>query len=412
MSQARQSSQIADESFVRDLAYPLGFSLLGVAAAEPSPYGQYVRRWLASGQHGQMGYLAENIDKRLDPRRFLPGAQSVISVADRYVAVGDPSGPARVEGRNQATTCGHAAHPGLAETRPSKLKRGRPVSPRRSIGRIARYAWGNDYHTIIKKRLHTLADALRRHWPNHQYLTCVDTAAILEREHASRAGLGWIGKHTLLIHPRLGSWLLLGQIVTTLPVECSEPTRSVTTDHCGNCTRCIDACPTRCIAPKGYQIDAQRCIGYLTVEHRGTIDPQLHGPMGQWIAGCDVCQQVCPFNVEGTARLDESSPQGGEGLRPEYEPRSPAPQVDLFEVLGWDAEDRRRAFQGSALRRIKLDPLKRNAIIAAGNYLRKHLDDRLRRRLDQMACDPRESDLVRTTAAQVLEQLASHRSRP
>ena len=140
---------------------------------------------------------------------------------------------------------------------------------------------------MIKKRLFRLADLLRERWPDHHYKVAVDTAPILEREHAMRAGLGWVGKHTLIIHPRLGSWLLLGQIVTTLDIQPDEPA----IDHCGTCTRCIDACPTNCIEP--YQLDAQRCISYLTIEHRSLIDHEFHSAMGDWIAGCDVCQEVC-----------------------------------------------------------------------------------------------------------------------
>ena len=158
-------------------------------------------------------------------------------------------------------------------------------------GRIARYALGDDYHEIIKDRLHVLADWLRQIAPDAQTRAAVDTAPVLERELAGLAGIGWVGKNTCVIHPRVGSWLLLGQIITTLSLSADEPMP----DHCGTCTRCIDACPTDAIT-QPYQLDASRCISYLTIEHRGEIPTEFHGPIGDWLYGCDICQDVCPHN--------------------------------------------------------------------------------------------------------------------
>ena len=264
-------------------------------------------------------------------------------------------------------------------------------------GKIARYAWGDDYHRVMKKRLFQLADALKVAWPDHAYRVAVDTAPILEREHALRAGLGWIGKHTLLIHPTLGSWLLLGQIVTTLELQ---PNSSPQTDHCGTCTRCIDACPTGCITP--FELDASRCISYLTIEHRGPIEPALHGDMQSWVAGCDVCQEVCPFNRPVSSRESEPPPP----IHPRYALRPPGPEISLIELLGWDTDARRVALQASALKRIKLDMFKRNALIAAGNYLMKRQHPQLQHRVEQIAIDSEEPPLVRHTARQVLQRLA------
>ena len=356
---------------ITELAAPMGFSLMGITPAWPSQHDEYFRKWLAAGQHGEMAYLARHLAKRLDPTKMLPGAQSVICVADRY-----PNHAPNRQRDDQAT------------------------------GRIARYAWGDDYHEVIKKRLHQLADRLRQRWPSEQYRATVDTAPVLERDHAHRAGLGWIGKHTLLLHPQLGSWLLLGEIVTTLAVVPDEAGPD-TTNHCGSCTRCIDACPTNCIATNGYQLDASRCIGYLTIEHRGPIHTDLQLLMDNWVAGCDICQEVCPFN-QVTPRPNDDGPP----IHPRYTPRFPAPSLPLLEILGWDTADRQAAFKNSALKRIKLDPLKRNALIAAGNSLSGQSNPELLQRIEQMANDPEESELVRLTARQILDRLKHHSPPP
>ncbi|MEE9212552.1 MAG: tRNA epoxyqueuosine(34) reductase QueG, partial [Phycisphaeraceae bacterium] len=349
------------------LTQPLGFTIVGIAAAEPTGHADFIRNWLADGKHGQMHYLGRHLEQRLDPSAMLPGAKSIICVADRHATQAQSPKP---QGRVPA-------------------------------GRIARYAWGDDYHTIIKKRLFELADALRTQYPTHEFRAAVDTAPILEREHAARAGLGWVGKHTLLIHPKLGSYLLLGEIVTTLVIQASsEAGLAAVTDHCGTCTRCIDACPTYCISP--YQLDAARCISYLTIEHRDAIDPSLHNAMGDWITGCDVCQQVCPFNrdheieVESPkSQVQSPSPQiqnPHAEIRNLYAARPPAPAIRLLDVLNWDAKDRQKAFARSALKRIKLDMLKRNALIAAGNYLTKHNDSALRQRIETLAANMSEPE--------------------
>lgn len=372
-----------------ELAQSLGFALVGVASAGPSAYARHVRQWITEGRHGEMSYLQNNLDTRLDPGRLLDGARSIIGVADLHPedTALPPHGP--------------APH-----------------------GRIARYAFGDDYHKTIKKRLHTLADTLAAEHPGERFRSTVDTAPILEREHAARAGLGWIGKHTLLIHPQLGSYMLLGTIVTTLDLTGTD--RADLTDvlppadHCGTCTRCIDACPTNCISDAGPRsVDATRCISYLTLEHRSPIDPQLHPMMSDWIAGCDVCQEVCPYNrVQGSGFGVQE--EDGDGLRktsggrlrfsatpihPAYTPRPPAPAVSLSEVLNWTEDDRRAAFKGSALKRIKLDMLKRNALIAAGNALMARTDITLRDEIKRLAEDEHESEMVRLTARQVLDRL-------
>lgn len=363
----------------------MGFALLGAAPAEASRQEAYVRGWLAEERHGEMTYLARHVAVRLDPRVLLPGARTIICVADRY----------------------HAAHERQAAS-----------DTRVPVGRVARYAWGDDYHKVLKNRLHQLADALRDRWPDHAFKTCVDTAPLMEREHAARAALGWVGKHTLLIHPRLGSYLLLGAIVTTLDVEKGvesgvwdlepddddiappipdpEPQTPDPISHCGTCTRCIDACPTRCITP--YQLDASRCISYLTLEHRGLIDAELQPLMGDWLGGCDICQEVCPFNAPDRLPLDPRP-------HPRYAPRAPAPALPLRDVLDWTEDDRRAALRGSALKRMKLDMIRRNAVIAAGNHLAARPDAALLHRIESIAADPDEPPVVRDTARRVLARL-------
>jgi epoxyqueuosine reductase len=303
-----------------------------------------------------MRYLAEHLPQRLDPAQLVPGARSVICVADRY-------------------------HDGRPD----------PEAPAAPRGRIARYARGDDYHAVIRKRLHRLADELARDHPGEAFRACVDTAPVPERELAQRAGLGAAGKHTLLIEPGVGSYLLLGEIVTTLALEPSAPCAE---DPCGTCTRCIDACPTGAISP--WSVDATRCISYLTIEHRSAVDERYHAAIGDWIFGCDVCQEVCPHNQP--TRRSRAAP-----VHPAYAPRRDG--FDLLEVLGWDEDARRGAFLKSALKRAKLAMMKRNALVAAGNALARGDDPGLRAQVERIAADAAEDDMVRAAARQVLRRV-------
>ncbi|MEM6750090.1 MAG: tRNA epoxyqueuosine(34) reductase QueG [Planctomycetota bacterium] len=361
-----------------EAARDLGFALAGVAPAEPSQHAEHVRGWIARGEHGEMDYLARNLEVRLDPRELVPGAKSILMVADAYAP-----------GAGETTTAG--ASP--AEPGPDLRGRGRVR------GRVARYAWGDDYHKVMKKRMHALADTLRGDAATdgdgqasdaEVWRACVDTAPLLEREHAAAAGLGFIGRNTLLIHPRHGSYLLLGALVTTRELAATERlieldaerARSVglvpPTDHCGHCTRCIDACPTGCItdprlpdgsidpaAPRA--IDASRCISYLTIEHRGEIPDDLRGNLDGWVAGCDVCQEVCPFNDIG-----------GRNPLPIHERYAPRDEVAhglrMDAVARWTDEDRARVTRGSALKRIKLAMWRRNAEANLENPARENRD--------------------------------------
>lgn len=362
---------------VRTLAESLGFALCGVAPVERSAYADHFARWLAEGKHGEMGYLADHAAVRVDPGKLVPGAEAVIVVADAYAAGEAP----------------------------------RPLDPSTPSGRIAKYAHGDDYHKTIKKRLHAMADALGEAYPGHTFRSTVDTAPIFERELATKAGLGWTGKHTLMIHPRHGSYFLLGTLVTTLPIATSEAMGypaplSPPTDHCGSCTRCIEACPTGAIAAEGYSVDGTTCISYLTIEHRSAIDPALFAGMGDWVAGCDICQDVCPHNRR---RLSGTDPGAGDStplpIHPRYTPSQHGPAINLLDILHWTEDDRRRVLQGSALKRIKLDMWQRNALIAAGNALRQQEDAALRERVEAIAVDDALPAMVRATAEEVLKQL-------
>jgi epoxyqueuosine reductase len=353
-------------TLVLDLCDGLGFALVGVADAGPSRRENEFRDWLAAGKHGSMAYLARNVETRLDPARVLPGARSVVMVADIYRARMERGDPVR----------------------------GTPIpSPPLPHGRIAGYAQGRDYHVAMKKRLHRLCDALRERFPHEGFRAFVDTAPVPERELAARAGLGWIGKHTLLINPRLGSALLLGGVLTTLNLTSAAPPVA---DHCGTCTRCIDACPTAAITP--YSVDASRCISELTIERRGPIDPAFHAAIGSWTFGCDVCQDVCPHN---SPRSDGAQGERGR-VRDDYRPVRLS--FDLLALLRWTPEDRSRELSGSPIKRATLAMLKRNALIALGNALTQRPDPALVEHVRRVSEDDSEPELVRRTAREVLDR--------
>ena len=298
---------------IKHRALELGFDLVGITASAPSVHRDFVRRWLDEGRAGSMKYLEARFNERLDPARYAPGSRSVICVAINYYVEQESPAPA-------------------------------------AAGKIARYALGDDYHDFMKDRLYRLADWLRDHSACETRCS-VDTAPVLERELAARAGIGWVGKNTCVINPRIGSWLLLGELFTSLelPPDEAEP------DHCGTCTRCIDACPTQAITAP-YELDPRRCISYLTIEHREEIPAEFHQKIGNWVYGCDICQDVCPHNGRAPSTTD-----------PALQPRFPSGAVDVDDCLAWDKKKYRTALKGSAIRRVKLPMFQRNARIAAAN---------------------------------------------
>jgi len=343
------------------------FALVGICDARPSDHGDAFRQWLADGRHGEMAYLEENLSARLDPAVLVPGARSIICVADRHH-----------DGRRSA-----------AWTAPQGSDAGEPLPH----GRVARYARGGDYHEIMRSRLEPLAQEWRRRLDPHRFRVCVDTAPLMEREHAQRAGLGRVGKHTLLIADRLGSWLSLGEIVTTYPLlpHRAQP-EAASSDPCGTCTRCIDACPTQAITP--WSVDATKCLSYLTIEHSSDVAPELEAAAGQWIFGCDDCQEVCPHS-QPTRRSRRAGVSAG------YEQHTD--QLDLLQILGWREADFEAAELTAVLRRATLPMLKRSAIAILGNHLAQHPHAAsLRRRLESIAQDANEDAMVRRAATRAI----------
>jgi epoxyqueuosine reductase len=302
-------------SLVKAQAYGLGFDLVGVATLGPAETAGLFGRWLARGYAGEMHYLARGAAKRRDTRLPVPGATSAVVVGMNYGGTAAP-------------------------------------------GPVARYARGDDYHDVMTARLRELHGwigmRLGRRVRGKVY---IDTGPILERDLARRAGLGWFGKNTNLINPQLGSFFFLGALLVDLELEADRPFEA---DRCGTCTRCLDACPTSAfVGPR--ELDATRCISYLTIELKGEIPEPLRDRMGDLIYGCDICQDVCPWNVRFSRGLRE----------PAFEPRPAVRGKDARtlarEILATDDEGFRAAFKASPMKRAKLRGLKRNAAVVLGN---------------------------------------------
>ncbi|HEV8458335.1 MAG TPA: tRNA epoxyqueuosine(34) reductase QueG [Methylomirabilota bacterium] len=295
---------------VKALALELGFDLVAIGSVDPPEHGQAFTRWVEAGYAGDMRYLERRRDERLDPQRVLPGARSVVCVALNYY-------------------------------------QGEPADP--SWQPVARYAWGRDYHDVITPRLERLAAHLAEA-SGARSKAYVDTGPVLERDLAAHAGLGWIGKNSMLLHPDLGSWFFIGVLLTTAALDHGEPLP----DRCGSCRACLDACPTEAfVAP--YVLDARRCISYLTIEHRGEIDPALHRDVGQWQFGCDLCQSACPWNRKSPITREAS-----------FHSTRPYPGAEA--VARMDEGRFKERFAGTALLRPKASGMRRNALIALANH--------------------------------------------
>jgi len=317
--------------WIRERARTLGFDLCGVAPAEKYEELARLPEWLARGYAGEMKYLHD--PRRSDPRLVLQDARSLIVVAINY---------------NSQPSAAHAAS--TADENPASDS----ASPR---GWISRYAWGDDYHEFIQQQLKTLIAEMRAQFPEpFEARAYTDTGPILERVAAKYAGLGWLAKNTCLINSQLGSWLFLGVIVTTLALE---PTLAAAAapppDLCGTCTRCLDACPTQAF-PEPYFLEARRCISYLTIELRGAIPAELRARMGGAVIGCDICQDVCPWNRKAPVTSV-----------PEFEPRASLVAPELEWLASLSQEQFSAAFRGSAVKRAKWRGLVRNACVALGN---------------------------------------------
>jgi epoxyqueuosine reductase len=297
---------------VKARALKLGFDLVAIGPADPPEHGDAFEVWLDSGYAGGMDYLARGQEKRLDPGKVLPGARSVIAVALNYY-----QGPAPHE---------------------------------ESWTPVARYAWGRDYHDVMTPRLESLLAFLKEAaGPDVRGRVYVDTGPVLERDLAARAGLGWIGKNSMLLHPELGSWFFIGVILTTAELDVGQSLP----DRCGSCRACLDVCPTSAfVAP--YVLDATCCISYLTIEHKGPIRDDLRPQMGDWVFGCDLCQSVCPWNRKAPLTRE-----------PAMLPDRPFPPLESLSQMT-KAEFRER-FRGSPLMRPKWRGMVRNAEVALAN---------------------------------------------
>ncbi len=293
----------------------LGFDLAGATAAIAPPRVGALQQWLVDGFAGQMEYIPRRAAAYEHPKHVLDGARSLLMLAMAY------------------------------HTR-------QPTEPAPGQGLIARYAWGSDYHDVIRERLHALADFHRELTPEAAVRGVVDTAPLLEREFAELAGLGWVGKNTLLLNRRLGSWFLLAALLSSETLVYDEP---VTTGPCGACRACIDGCPTGAIV-EPYRLDARKCISYLTIELREPIPPEQRPSIGQRIFGCDICQDVCPFNRRPAPTAE-----------PAFQPRPDSNPIDLAELLHLDEAAFRRRFRDSPIFRAQRRGLLCQAAYALGN---------------------------------------------
>lgn len=300
---------------IKEKAFEIGFAKIGIVRAEPlNGESAYLHEWLSRGFHGEMAWMAREPEKRADPRLIFPEAMSMIVVAMNYF-----------------TPYEHDDNP--------------------ARGKISRYAWGDDYHDVVKEKLRALLDWIKLEQPEAEGKICVDTAPVMDKAWAVRAGLGWIGKHSNVITKEFGSWVFLGEILLNLELEYDT---EVVEDHCGTCTACLDACPTSAIA-EPYVVDSTKCISYATIELRDEYLPQeIAENLNGWLYGCDICQDICPWN-----RFEKPT----EDAR--FEPRSSETSISLDSLEALSHDEYVERFRKSAIKRTKLSGLKRNARAAA-----------------------------------------------
>ena len=304
---------------IKRWAIELGFADAGISGTDLGADEQHLERWLDDGHHGEMEYMARHGAKRSRPAELEPGTQRVISVRMDYI----PPGTANAWGVLEDAEAGY----------------------------VARYALGRDYHKLMRNRLQKLADRIHSVVGDFGYRAYVDSAPVLEKALARNAGLGWIGKHTVLINKRAGSYFFLGELYTDLPLPVDAPASA----HCGSCKRCIDICPTQAIVGP-YRLDARRCISYLTIELKGSIPEELRAPMGNRIFGCDDCQLICPWNKFAQ-----------ETTEPDFAPRYSLDGAKLVDLFGWSEEEFLKRTEGMAIRRTGYEGWLRNIAVALGN---------------------------------------------
>jgi epoxyqueuosine reductase len=304
---------------IKEKALGLGFCKVGIVPAEPlNSGGPHLLEWLGRGYHGAMGWMNREPEKRVDPKLIFPDARSVVAVALNYF-----------------TPHEHSAEP--------------------SAGKVSRYAWGDDYHDVLKSRLLELLNWIKSEDPAAEGKVCVDTTPVMEKAWAVRAGIGWHGKHSNIITTDHGSWVFLGEMILNIELEYDV---EIVADHCGSCTACIDACPTGAIV-EPYVVDSRRCISYATIELRDeTLPDEIASSLNGWLYGCDICQDVCPWN-----RFEKPSAE------PRFEPRRGETSIPLNSLASMGHEEYVERFRGSAMKRAKLAGLKRNTAALAGNSL-------------------------------------------
>ena len=336
-------------NWLRLEAQRLGFALCGVAPAIAPSGSAKLREWLAAGYAGTMQYLAARETAYSHPRHVLEGVRSVVMLAMPY-------------------------------------RTAEPTPVAAGFGRVSRYAWGGDYHDLIHDRLHELADALREQVPKAAVRGVVDTAPLLEREFAQIAGLGWIGKNTLLLNRRWGSWFFLAALLTDAELKFDADHE---TDHCGTCTACLDSCPTDAFVGP-YILDARKCLSYTTIELREAIPAELRAGQGDWVFGCDVCQDVCPWNSK-VPTVNE----------PAFYPRAAENPLDLISLFDLDDAAFRARFRDTPLWRSKRRGILRNAAIVLGNQRAANAEDALKKGLADS------EPLVREACLWALEKIQS-----
>jgi epoxyqueuosine reductase len=302
---------------IKQKALEIGFHKIGIARAEPlAEEGEHLKQWLANEFHGEMRWLEREPEKRSDPKLLFPEAKSIVVVALNYFT------------------------PHQHEENPVK-------------GKVSRYAWGDDYHDVVKEKLRRLLDWIKTENPHAEGKICVDTAPIMDKAWAVRAGLGWIGKHSNLITREYGSWVFIGEILLNL--ELDDETE-IEADHCGSCTACLDACPTGAIV-EPFLVDSRACLSYATIELRSPELPdEISKDLNGWLYGCDICQDVCPWN-----RFEKPTAET------RFEPREGNVSADLDEILSLSLEKYAERFRRSAMKRTKLSGLQRNALALKNN---------------------------------------------
>ena len=336
---------------VKTYAASCGFDLCGIAPVSDFAELAFFREWIARGCHGEMQYLARTADRRADVRVVLPSARCVIVLGTVY----NSSQPYSTEQREPTTAA------------------------------IARYAWGDDYHAVIEQRMARVIDAIREHAGEFEHRAYVDTGPVQERVYAQEAGLGWIGKNTCLINRERGSWIFLSAIICSLPLA----TDSRALDHCGRCTLCIDSCPTGAITAP-YQLDSRRCISYMTIETKGDIPLEFRDRVGAHAYGCDICQDVCPWNRKAAVSADAP-----------WQPRDGLAFPPLVELWQRTDDDLRRLLKGSAMKRAGVRRLRRNLAVSIGNSGDPSASEALERSQEETTNDP----LVQQHVSWAMEKL-------